>query len=87
MDIIKELSADFLKIDRSFIHNLANTKGNIEKIKSIVGEAQSLNKQTIAQFVQDANSLSILWQCGVDYIQGYFLQRPEASLMYEFTEF
>jgi len=87
MDIIEELPADYLKIDRSFIHNLANKNDSKEKIKSIVGAAQSFNKQTIAEFVQDASSLSILWQCGVDYIQGYYLQRPEASMMYEFSEF
>jgi len=86
IDIMKELSADFLKIDRSFMHNLSDNKENMDKVKSIVGTAQSLNKQTIAQFVQDANCLRVLWQCGVDYIQGYFLQRPDETMMYDFSE-
>lgn len=87
MDIMKDLAADYLKIDRSFMHNLSDNKENRDKVKSIVGTAHSQNKLTIAEFVQDANSLSVLWQCGVDYIQGYFLQRPDADMMYEFSEF
>jgi len=87
MDIMRELSADYLKIDRSFMHNLSSNKENRDKVKSIVGTAHSLNKLTIAEFVQDANCLSVLWQCGVDYIQGYFLQRPDAAMIYEFSEF
>ena len=87
MEIIKELPADYLKIDRSFMHNLTDKSENKDRIKSIVALAQSVNKRTIAEFVQDANSLSILWQCGVDYIQGYFLQRPESSMMYDFADF
>jgi EAL domain-containing protein (putative c-di-GMP-specific phosphodiesterase class I) len=87
LDLMKELSADYLKIDRSFMHNLSGNKENKDKVKSIVGTAHALNKLTIAEFVQDANCLSVLWQCGVDYIQGYFLQRPDTAMMYEFSEF
>ena len=86
MDIMKELAADYLKIDRSFMHNLAVNKENRDKVKSIVGTAHSLNKLTIAEFVQDAGSLSVLWQCGVDYIQGYYLQRPDTAMAYDFSE-
>ena len=85
MDIMRELSADYLKIDRSFMHNLSSNKENRDKVKSIVGTAHSLNKLTIAEFVQDANCLSVLWQCGVDYIQGYFLQEPHERLDYDFS--
>ena len=87
MDIMKELPVDYIKLDRSFMHNLSENKDNRAKVKSIVGTAHSMEKMAIAVFVQDANSLSTLWQCGVDYIQGYFVQQPDAAMSYDFSEF
>lgn len=84
--LLKHLPVDFLKIDRSFIHNLATEEDNQAVVKSIVEMAQSMNKQCIAEFVQDAHSLAVLWQSGVHYIQGYFLQEPDASLSYDFSD-
>jgi EAL domain-containing protein (putative c-di-GMP-specific phosphodiesterase class I) len=41
--------------------------------------------QTIAEHVQNPNCLAILWQLGVNYIQGHYLQRPGESLNYDFA--
>jgi multidomain signaling protein FimX len=84
--LLKHLPVDYLKIDGSFIHNLASEPDNQAVVKSIVEMAQSMNKQCIAEFVQDAHSLAVLWQSGVHYIQGYFLQEPDASLSYDFSD-
>jgi EAL domain-containing protein (putative c-di-GMP-specific phosphodiesterase class I) len=40
--------------------------------------------QSIASFVEDANSLAVLWQCSVDFIQGHFLQAPSPKLDFDF---
>ncbi|HEY9150491.1 MAG TPA: EAL domain-containing protein [Gammaproteobacteria bacterium] len=84
--LLKHLPVDYLKIDGSFIHNLASEPDNQAVVKSIVEMAQSMNKQCIAEFVQDAHSLAVLWQSGVHYIQGYFLQEPDTSLSYDFSD-
>lgn len=84
--LLKHLPVDYLKIDGSFIHNLASEPDNQAVVKSIVEMAQSMNKQCIAEFVQDPHSLSVLWQSGVHFIQGYFLQEPDASLSYNFSD-
>jgi len=84
-NILKHLDVDFLKIDGSFIHNLSSNRENQAMVKSITEMAHSMGKLTIAEFVQDANSLAILWQCGVNYIQGYYLQEPDAALNYDFS--
>jgi EAL domain-containing protein (putative c-di-GMP-specific phosphodiesterase class I) len=47
--------------------------------------AHSRGKLTIAEAVQDANSLAVLWQCGINYIQGYFLKEPDEKLDYDFS--
>ena len=38
-----------------------------------------------AEHVQDANSLAVLWQSGVNFIQGYYLQKPDNAMTYDFT--
>lgn len=81
---INELKVDFVKIHSSLINNLAQSVENQEKVKEISTQARDQGMQAIAAFVEDANSLAVLWQCGVDFIQGHFLQQPESELSYEF---
>jgi len=85
MKTLKHLDVDILKIDGSLIQSLSDDTENQERVKEITQTAHSIGKLTIAEFVQDANSLAVLWQCGVNYIQGYFLQEPSLSLDYDFT--
>ena len=81
---IDELNVDFVKIHSSLIVNLAQSVENQEKVKEIASHARERGMQSIAAFVEDANSLAVLWQCGADFIQGHFLQQPETELSYEF---
>lgn len=83
--ILKHLPTDYLKIDRTFIKDLAHTKDNREKVKQITEQAHANNKVTVAEFVEDAASMSVLWQFGVNFVQGNFLQEPEKVLAYDFN--
>ena len=68
------------------IHGLAQNVDNQEKVKAIAEYANSQNIQTIAAFVEEANSLAVLWQCAVDFIQGHFLQHPNEDMDYDFED-
>jgi diguanylate cyclase (GGDEF)-like protein/PAS domain S-box-containing protein len=83
--LLKHLPVDFLKIDGSFIHNLASDNDNQAMVRSILEAAKSMNKKCIAEYVQDAHSLAVLWQSGIHFIQGNFLQEPSAALDYDFS--
>jgi len=82
---LKHLDVDFLKIDGEMINSLASDSQYQDSVKSIIQTAHSMGKLTIAEFVQDANSLALLWQFGVNYIEGNFLQEPSTELEYDFT--
>ena len=58
---------------------------NQEVIRTLTDTAHSMNKLTVAQFVEDPNALSVLWGIGVNYIQGNFLQAPAEDLNYDFS--
>lgn len=83
---LKHLAVNYIKIHMDLILNLPQNIENQEKVKAIAEEAGSRNIQTIAAFVEDANSLAVLWQCSVNFIQGHFLQQPAAELNYDFDE-
>jgi diguanylate cyclase (GGDEF)-like protein len=84
IQILKHLPANFLKIDGTFMRNLASNRENQAIIKSISAMAASQGMITIAEFVEDASSLAVLWQCGVNLIQGHFLQKPDEMMNYDF---
>ena len=83
--LMQELPAAYLKLDADLIRNLTTHKKNQERLKEIVGHAQETQKATIAQFVENAQTLAVLWGSGVDYVEGYFLQPPMRSLDYNFA--
>ena len=64
---------------------LPRNKENQEKVREICRQAGALQKITVAEFVEDAASMSILFSCGVDFVQGNFLQEPEKVMSYEFV--
>jgi diguanylate cyclase (GGDEF)-like protein/PAS domain S-box-containing protein len=73
-----------LKIDRIFITDLAKNVENQKKVREFVEEAHKRGKQTIAEFVSDAGSMTVLFSIGVDMVQGNFLAPPSATMNYEF---
>lgn len=83
---LKHLAVNYIKVHMDLILNLPQSIENQEKVKAIAEEAGSRHIQTIAAFVEDANSLAVLWQCSVNFIQGHFLQQPGAELNYDFEE-
>lgn len=77
---LKHLSANVLKIDGMFITGLLNSKEDQVFVRAIVDVARGLGKKTVAEFVGDAETLQLLAQMGVDYVQGYYLSRPIAEI-------
>jgi diguanylate cyclase (GGDEF)-like protein len=84
--ILKHLPVDFVKIDSSYAKGLSSNAEHQNAVKKIVEMAHSYEKKTIAEAVEDANSLTVLWQCEVDFAQGHYIQEPLDTLDYDFTE-
>jgi diguanylate cyclase (GGDEF)-like protein/PAS domain S-box-containing protein len=75
--LLNHIDADYLKIDRSYMADLPQHAESQKKIAEICEQAKTLNRQTIAEWVEDATSTSLLFACGVDFVQGNFLQIPQ----------
>lgn len=75
--LLNHINADYLKIDRSYMADLPQQTESQKSVAEICRQARELNKQTIAEWVEDAASTSLLFACGVDFVQGNFLQEPQ----------
>jgi diguanylate cyclase (GGDEF)-like protein/PAS domain S-box-containing protein len=81
---LTHLSIDFVKVDGSFSQDLS-TADNQEALKTLLASLHAQAKLTIVPFVESASVLSTLWQAGVNYIQGHYLQGPTQSMDYDFS--
>lgn len=82
--LLEHFQPDLLKIDRSFIADLGKSAENQKKVKEIATKAQELGKQTVAEFVQDAATMTVLFSCGVDFVEGHFLATATPEMNYDF---
>ena len=71
---------DIVKIDGAFIQNLATSDQDQLFVKALTDVAKGLGKITVAEFVEDAETLSLLQDFGVDFAQGYYIGRPSPQM-------
>jgi PAS domain S-box-containing protein len=73
---LKRLPITYLKVDVDFVRDLATNRDNQYLVRAIVGLARDFGYQTIAEGVEDAETLTLLKEYGVNYAQGFHLGRP-----------
>jgi diguanylate cyclase (GGDEF)-like protein len=74
---LKALSVDLVKIDGAFVKDIAQSADNQFFVKTLMQFAQGFGLQTVAEFVETGEIAKILMEMGVDYLQGYYLGKPE----------
>lgn len=73
---LKELPADELKIDRTFVMGMLSDRGDYKIVKHTIDIAKSFGLSVVAEGVETAEMLDGLKKLGCDYAQGYFINRP-----------
>jgi diguanylate cyclase (GGDEF)-like protein/PAS domain S-box-containing protein len=79
---LKYLPVDFLKIDGTFVRDMANDEMDCAIVEAINRIAHILGMQTVAEIVEDQATLDRLRLLGVDYAQGFHIARPEPLQMH-----
>ena len=77
---LRQLPVDIVKIDGGFIQNLAASTEDQLFVKALTDVAKGLGKITVAEFVENAETLTLLEKFGVDYAQGYHIGRPAPQM-------
>lgn len=81
---ILELNVDFLKIDSSLVKFVTTDENSRVVVKTIINFASNLGLKTIAEYVEDKDSLELLEKMGVDFVQGYYIGKPSHELNKDF---
>jgi EAL domain-containing protein (putative c-di-GMP-specific phosphodiesterase class I)/GGDEF domain-containing protein/PAS domain-containing protein len=79
--LLANLPLNFVKIDGTLMQGLAVDQGQQQKVRDFVDQARGRSISTIAERVEDANTMAVLWQLGIEFIQGYFVNEPEQVVM------
>ncbi len=78
--ILDLLKPDYIKVDGELMHTLTTDKTVQNAVSRIVGAANKRNIKTIAERVENANAMAVLFQLGLDFMQGHYVHEPEVVL-------
>jgi diguanylate cyclase (GGDEF)-like protein len=78
--ILDMLQPDYIKLDGEFMHTLMTDTALQEAVSTVVQAAQERGIKTIAERVENANSMAVLFQLGLDFMQGHYVHEPEVVL-------
>ncbi len=73
---LKHLPVDYLKIDGAFTRNLGRDPVNQEMVSAMIKLARKMHFQTVAEQVEEQRDFDMLREMGVDFAQGYLIDRP-----------
>jgi diguanylate cyclase (GGDEF)-like protein/PAS domain S-box-containing protein len=81
LKLLADITMDFIKIDGSLMQGLSTNQIQQQRVKGLVEAAKRRKIETVAERVEDANTMAVLWQLGIEFIQGYFVNAPEDVTM------
>jgi PAS domain S-box-containing protein len=81
LKLLTDFNMNFIKIDGSLMQGLSTNQLQQQRVKGLVEAAKRRGIETVAERVEDANTMAVLWQLGIEFIQGYFVNAPEDVTM------
>ena len=84
-NLLKHLTPDFVKLDGSFAAEIEDSKERQAELVEMVTALQTQGVLTAVSGIESASSLSVLFQAGVNFIQGYYISPPLDAMDYDFA--
>ncbi len=78
--ILDILKPNFIKIDGELMHTLTTDTTMQESVRQVTAAAEQRNIKTIAERVENANAMAVLFQLGIHFMQGHYVHEPEVVL-------
>jgi EAL domain-containing protein (putative c-di-GMP-specific phosphodiesterase class I) len=83
LSYLNKFDIDFLKIDQSFVRNLAPGSSNMALCEAIIVMAHKLGMKVIAEGIEAEQQRELLTVAGCDFGQGYLFSKPVPALQFE----
>ena len=80
LQILDILKPDYIKIDGELMHTLTTEPDMQEQVRRVVAAASQRGIETIAERVENANTMAVLFQLGFHFMQGHYVHEPEVVL-------
>ena len=84
VNLLKHINFDIAKYSPDVVSDISTNKDQAALLTSYSEQIRELGIKTIAAAVEEANQLAVLWNVGVDFIQGNFIQEPTETISYDF---
>ncbi|MGD8809314.1 MAG: EAL domain-containing protein [Gammaproteobacteria bacterium] len=78
--LLRQIPADYVKLDGSLMQQIGKSQSHQDIVQSLIQAADAAGVATVAERVEDANTMAVLFQLGVGYVQGHYLHEPEVVL-------
>jgi len=78
--LLEQLPVQLVKVDGSLLQNIAANPAQQERVKSLAEAAKQRDIATLAERVEEASTMAVLFQLGIDYMQGHYVHEPEVVL-------
>jgi len=87
MRLLSQVDVDYVKVDGSYVREIGgdNSSGN-KALKELLGQVHEAGKISIAPYIENAATVANIWHYSVHFIQGYYVQVPQAGMTYDFSE-
>lgn len=85
-DLLKTLKLDYVKIDGSYIQELTANPGESKELMALLKKVHESERISIVPCIESAATVSRIWQFGIHFIQGYYVQGPLSAMSYDFSE-
>lgn len=86
LNIFKKLSVDFVKLDLPIIERARVDEAAADNMHDLINALRGEDQCVIVPFIENPAMIPALWQYGVQYIQGHYIQPPQTAMTYDFTE-
>ncbi len=82
--LAQDLQADYVKLDGRYAQDLLNDKARQDSLTILERALKARSITTIMTGIENSATLPVLWACGIDYVQGFVLQRPHTDMSFDF---
>lgn len=79
IDTAEFVQPDMVRLAQSYVEDINNTD-NLETIKTLIAEVNTMNIDVLMPFIEDAATMSVAWSVGARYLQGYYLEEPSQTI-------